>query len=1413
MFSSSGSGKHTKSILTDPDISDATPMASMLHKKAPFGWHDRFFYLNNNLLVHKHKETSPSSDVKQTLVVTDIESISITNSKDLEIKVLSGETLIFKCDNSALASSWISAINERKDWASSEERVSLSGGTSKSLEVETSGCTHMNGILKKKSSHGTWHDRYFFLNNNLLAHKHNINSPDSDVKISCEISLIDEINLDDKLQLEIKLTKGATQTFKCPDLKSGDLWMSAINERMDWSQSLFDIDLTTTSDAICPEGCVHMEGVLKKQSGHGTWHRRYFYLTENKLVHKHKKLSPQSDVKVTFNVAMLESINIIAETDLEIKLTTGESYTYKCSNSKVANDWKNALFDRHKWTSSAGVAGVKNLSGWLLKKGNSKLKNMQPRFVRLDGIFLRYFKKETDKDDSGNINLEEAEFIRRYGDAEDCKQFEIMDKSGRVFLFEATNTEEMVMWLTAIDTYKIVAKEELETKIAAQIYDDTPIRIRMFDEDGQESFMNTIRLDFLDIYPISDEDNEFSLAQHMKYADELVEYLLDFIPECSKTKDRRARYDILSLVMTECNYTLTSRMFGVLQTDSEELVSASLGDIHSLIVWITQYQQTMRKTKCPIPSPKQGQRPMESPTFCGIFESLPILCERYVNGDPDGKGGAASGIVDHCIKVWESLLRNPADMVQQHSDGSFFTHTPVGMWEALHQHLSLATATKSPVLHVIVANKIAAALKHIIFVICEYMKKFDTSNDPELKEIELEFLCAMANDNALHIEEIMNVVENFDMNEIRAKINNIFDTVTVELVVCGQECLKRLVTFVMTDVNTSIVEVFTNSWLEGNQVQVTIATIGDYLSDFESFLMPFWSKKFVNFLLESVTIEYTRAVIFRPVDNHSNTREKRKEYQIKRESEIEASKNQSKISSTFSSFFGKKKEESEIAQGSDSYGGDDDEDCCLCGPESLGRLQQDVNSFFAFFQKHIDADSTELILSLLNEVSYFLIAGIDELTKKCLERIMEFPSSAKAILDVFNGCMDLRDDIDDEEFQEALMMIQPSLTRAQSLADQYEIDSVAEGLLGHLFILLVPINSNDTQSKANSFTQKMRDMAHLPSINLSLGDLFEDEYDEYDQEEEEEDKPKINRNELTQEQQEELERRRKEAISSSTGDLVDDVLDIINSIDEDNLALDAYEEEEKIKIEEFKRTGFLKYEGYLEKLSPSMLAVWQSRYFKLISREQFDDETGESFYVYSLMWFKKSGGEVLKSAQASNIKTIRIMESNRSFCFNITKGNILMLATEAKAEDSKVDIKPEKHTKDKYNVFKIILNDRNEHLIRCTKVDVFIKWINILSTASKLSYSETECNFNKQAKIDSDTMETEVRNERLRKEAEEKLARENEAKISTRRRSTFSQGRKSHARGRSSNLISNVNINQIQLNNINEEDDENEDNE
>ncbi len=130
----------------------------------------------------------------------------------------------------------------------------------------------------------------------------------------------------------------------------------------------------------------------------------------------------------------------------------------------------------------------------------------------------------------------------------------------------------------------------------------------------------------------------------------------------------------------------------------------------------------------------------------------------------------------------------------------------------------------------------------------------------------IEFLCAIANDNAKHIEEVVEIVKSFDDEELRRSVSETFESVTKQLIICGELCLNRLTEIILIDLKESFEVLFTPNWLLSERkvtIDTILATIDDYLRDFQQFLMPFWAEKMVISLLNTLVIKYGQALLFR----------------------------------------------------------------------------------------------------------------------------------------------------------------------------------------------------------------------------------------------------------------------------------------------------------------------------------------------------------------------------------------------------------------------------------------------------------------------------------------------------------------------------------------------------------------------
>lgn len=1038
-----------------------------------------------------------------------------------------------------------------------------------------------------------------------------------------------------------------------------------MNERAQWKGSIerttFEKLRAATAAArprvedilIDSSGCTPMSGTLLLQIGK-TCVEKYYFLIDSTLLCADAQDSNIHEVKETLCCNLIRNC-VVNDEILSLNLAGGESFTFKTSSVKEANKWCRALQERAIWAKAQNEGNhLANMCGWVKKKhGSSLFDTYKDRYLRIEGKFLRYYKHKDDKEEMGSINIEAIDAIRPYSLKPDCKTFELVTKvfsykkvEESTFLMETNSSNDMKLWIKAIETVRNGIIQKSLEKEEAKKNATKSFRIKLFDTDGEKAFVKIILVELEAIFP-SDVRviDSMSLREQMEHADQVRLYLEAFIEEARADSPGKPRYDVMSCIMEEVNVLLSFRMISSMQRDSPQLSEASLVDIHALIVWLTKYKNQLHQIFIPASLHRPGT------THCGLFDSLPILCERYVSGNPDGQGGAASHLVDHCLKVWELLLKNPGEMLQRHNDGSFYTFVPLDTWEALHSHLHLAAETKSPILHVIISNKIAVALIHVITIIKEFVESSQIDDDPQFGEMKIEFLCALANDNAQHIEEVISVVENFDMDEIRDRVNDIFDNVTACIVACGQACLKKLAGIIMNDVKPEVDKVFTNVWVdsdgEDDPIGIVIATAKDYMEELCENLMPFWTKKFVYVLLESLIIDYTRAIVFR------------KEMHMDVQLQAPVKKNVSSPGGTQGSskkksggFFGFGRKKS-IAETDDSeksmsgaMGGAPLCYVCKTEPEVLGKVAQDVNALNKFFRMHSEEEDTQLFLSLIGEVQELLVLPIEKVTKHTMARITEYPSSAQAVHDLAMACIKLRDDIDEEELAESQMMLLPALQHATELAHQYEVDGVVEGQLGLLYLEVVPHSAQLAQSgkKGNKMSQKLRHFANIPllgrkranSNNSDDGGKSKDEARQY-----------------------ELARRRSLAIKAGTDEsLVDDLVEILHE-EEAELMLQAEKAEERRLEEEFERQRrVIHFEGTLEKKNPNM-SIFQSKFVKLTTRE-LQDEEGRYTYTHSLLWFNKEGDPVQGSLIADNIASMRILDSYRPLVYSITTETLML---------------------------------------------------------------------------------------------------------------------------------------------------------
>lgn len=1132
--------------------------------------------------------------------------------------------------------------------------------------------------------------------------------------------------------------------------------------------------------------CNFFDGLLKKVTSNNVIHERYFYLHNHLLLQKHTKDSPSSDTKEALQLNIITSISS-NKTEIKIQLEDESAVIYTAPSESNAVLWVQNINERLAWLAKQNLLVAK--SGYLLKKsGNRLVTSMQERFFRIDTTTLKYYKSKNDKlsDSLGSIDLLTCMYIRPYDQSIACKTFEIKDCESRVYVMQACDHHEMSLWLTALDMVRIRAKEEVHQEELLKVKLLTPLRIRIFDDEGVKAYVTHINKEIDEIYTARmDELDALSLSEHLSLSYKLQNYLIDSIEELNLLDTKhKSKFAIQQKLMEEVNVAYSYKLAIAVQQDSMQMKEASPAEVHKVIIFLTTYHKRLQNIFLP-------QQYVSSCTHhCGLLDSLPSICERYLTGSHDGKGGVLSHLVDHCVKVWENLVKNPSDSLQRHQDGSFYTFVPTDLWEALNQHLTLATDTQSPVLHVMVANKIVHALNSLVHIIQDYVHSEQYNKSDGIKDIQLEFLSALANDNAAHIEEIVELVEKFDMDEVRGKIDDMYDSVTMNLISCGQTCLKKLAAILMQDVQEVLDKVMTLEWLEeGGQAQVASATISDYLNDLDEYLMPFWSKKFNYFLLESVIITYTKCLLRERPNERSavNDIEPPSVPVIDDSQCTDTTANlTTKMSSFFTGFTAKVRnialKQQEIimhmtteamhmtteAMGNTVSSSDDDSYIAI-DAETLGRIAQDVNALNAFFTKHAGPKETELFLSLIGEIQQMLILPIDRLIKHSLMRINELPSSAEAIYYVTIRCIAMRNDCDKCEVDEYVEILKPALQQASLLARQYEIDGVGESQLGLLYLDIMPHDSTtgnrerrgSSSQNGNKVSHRLRDLANIPLASIAnklmhlvdktkgISSTIDDANDSSTHDVE------IDNN---------IDDDDIYTMDRDAGILVDTVMKIMDNTDSTNLSQAQALYEEKLFLGQERQKNLLSFESHLDKKS-SASNLWQKRFFRISTRTNIhikSDGTESVEYDHKFLWCKKRGGAVINDIDAKSIRKILVVKSHRPLVYCYDRGE-LILELEANETETTIPVFQYKQllmeeedmhkpasalsamksnlthlvtdlkgnlvdSSDKshsHYYFNLILDEGKDYQLRSTNVDKMINWINFLARACGVAYNES----------------------------------------------------------------------------------------
>lgn len=1180
------------------------------------------------------------------------------------------------------------------------------------------------GYLSIEVKRGLWKEQLFFLHGASLM---TVTHPGAEPKEMVSCSQIKEIRAEqNKIRYVCTNSKGADEIveLKASTNEEANDWVIAVMKGARRSLGRNQVDngkkKKNTSSAV--SGAAggrkggasktaqpsQKRGILSKQSK-GVWFDRYYIFIDETLRYKRQADTPDNEAIEDLRCNLIREVEVY-DKDIRVIMLGGDEHRFRASTHVLAEEWSQALYDHLEWckqkesngnASGAELQRLSNISGWVKMKSSTDLRSkFQDYYLRLENASLKYYKRKEDNDERGTINLETVQAIRPVVSSKSPKTFEIVGNvmsfrklNEVIYTFEAGSIEDAKAWINALQNARDMIKHLLEH---AEIQKST--RILIYDRDGEEIFKTYLIKDINDLYP-DEGDTPFELKVHLEHADSVSKYLFSFVKEVQRDSPRHPRYDIIACVMEQVNIILAAKMNSFMESNSPRLDHTNLGDIHSLIVWLTKYHRKLIDVYIPVSLHRKGM------LHCSLFDCLPNICDRYVNGSScmDNTNGAASHLVDHCIKVWDSVLRSPGEMLQQHNDGSFFTFMPMDTWEVLHSHLDLATETRSPILHVMIANKISVAISNIVCIIREFVENLNFEDNPVFEGFELEFLCAMANDNAYHIEEVMLLIDNFDMDEIRDRINSIYDEVTADLVSCGQSCLNRLSDIVLKELSIEMDKIFTEAWLSNEDevppIETVIATVKDYLEDLGKCFVPFWTKKFVHTLLESLTIAYTRQIIFREEMVAVALAEENKGRRFWKRKKLPKKSSSAPFSSPSSSGVGNI---GNVHTSSALL-----ERVCRADQIALGHIGQDINTFNKFFHNHAESGDTELFLSLIHDVQSFLMLPLESVIAQTVCRIAEYPHCKEAICDVVDACLKLRDDVAPARRNEVIKFI-----IANSIVEDLPPTDASDDkkpYLGQLYLKVNPFNE-----------AKLNEKVHAEFIQ------------------------------------------RKNAILTpkSHHDLIDRVVHIMEDEEELHLLEQTAAEEDAER-----RKRYHNIEGTLEEKN-SMTGLFQSRYFKLSTREVLSDKEDASDLIYNLTWATKKGQSVLASQFIKNLECLKILETHQPLLFDSLSLVVLLESSTTTMEKGLIPVhmygspythqtasgpqqgrissyvyprgfvvthattsssaRSYKFSKREQYVFSLTFKDGKTLELRTMKVDDLIEWINNLIGARGLNYDEKQ---------------------------------------------------------------------------------------
>lgn len=557
--------------------------------------------------------------------------------------------------------------------------------------------------------------------------------------------------------------------------------------------------------------------------------------------------------------------------------------------------------------------------------------------MKLDDESLRYYKSHTDTEESGSIKIASLSGCGPV-DLTDpgCKSFNVFTE-GRTLTFEAATAAEMNIWLQSLE---MVSQPVIDNKI--------PAKFIVFDEEGEDAFVHVIRDEVVQLYPQGGSGARMTIRQHLDCAGLVVGYLIAFKAQSVETRTRSPRFDILVAGVNAINEAFCDSLDPIIDEDNVQLSVASKDEIRELIMLLIGYDETLRK----MDEATQPEVRFDAHSFTAL-NKMPLLCNFCVNG-------SASHLSHTCSETLAQLVRAPNEMVVRNKDGSFNTEVPGQMWKEIKKYLDLAQSSQSLGLYLCVAKMIAAVSKATLNSMAAFADNLGscTSADTRFFFVRMELLSALANDTIYHCDKLSILTSGLKARKhdlLGKEIVDQFESLTVDWKRCGNDCLRSLAGVVMADSKETLNQIFTLAWVQGNQADVVIATVNDYMTDLDQYLARVWSGIFAHCMVEAVVVGYIHAIIYkvppksRPEDSLD---------------EIAATKRVWK------------------------------ENQCRINSQTLTRYKKDVKLLKALLTSRVGVEGASRYINILNEVALLFDTSIDDLPVHILRRFAECPSSS-----------------------------------------------------------------------------------------------------------------------------------------------------------------------------------------------------------------------------------------------------------------------------------------------------------------------------------------------------------------------------------------------------------------------------------